>query len=113
MKELDSLRLICTGITIFGAILLIALERWFPYNKEQKFFREGFLNNFFWYTLVQSFVLGLVISYVIEFIDTQTGISRIETIRSWPLWGQLLFFLVTAIYLRLGEIILFMQQGEM
>lgn len=95
MMDLNHLRIFCTLGIILGAFVIILLERRIPYNPEQKFFREGFLNDFVWYTLVQSFLLGIVISYVIEFIDTQTGISRIETIRTWGISAQLLFFLVT------------------
>ncbi len=94
MASLDSLRIICTAATVLGALIIILLERAFPYNKQQRFLREGFFNDFFWYTLVQGFVLGIAISYVIEFMDAHTGLSRIETIRNLPLWSQLLFFLV-------------------
>lgn len=94
-KDLDSLRLLCTAGTVGGALLLIGLERRFPYNKNQRFWREGFFTDFVWYTLVQSFVLGIVISYVIQWIDGQTGLSRITAIREQSLGWQLLFFLVT------------------
>ncbi|MEL6822004.1 MAG: sterol desaturase family protein, partial [Calditrichota bacterium] len=90
--DLSTLRIVCGVITIVGAIVLIALERIIPYNKEQTFFREGFFTDFFWYTLFQSFVMGVIISYLIHYIDTATSISRIEWIREWPLWGQMIFF---------------------
>lgn len=77
-----------------GALILIVLERLFPYTKGQKFFREGFFNDFVLYTIVQSFVLGAVISYGIEYIDTATGFSRLQVVSHWPVWVQILFFFV-------------------
>ena len=55
----------------------------------------SFFLDFWWYTIIQSYVLGFVISYLIVYIDNSTPISRIDTIRSWPLWGQIVFFLIT------------------
>ena len=48
-----------------AAVVYILLERRFPYTKGQKLFREGFFNDFVLYTLVQSYVLGLVIAWLI------------------------------------------------
>jgi sterol desaturase/sphingolipid hydroxylase (fatty acid hydroxylase superfamily) len=76
------------------AVILVLLERRFPYDKGQKIFREGFFNDFVLYTLVQSYFLGLVISALIRFVDSSTGISRLHLVSDWPLWVQMLFFFV-------------------
>lgn len=92
---LDEWRIASAVAVVGGAGILIVLERLFPYTKGQKFFREGFFNDFVLYTLVQSYVLGIVISYIIEFIDSTTGLSRLHLVSGWPMWSQVLFFLVT------------------
>jgi sterol desaturase/sphingolipid hydroxylase (fatty acid hydroxylase superfamily) len=69
---------------------MIALERWFPYDKGQKIFRVGFFTDFFWYTLVQGYVMGLVISAIIRVMPW-----RWHLVSSWPVLGQLAFFWVT------------------
>lgn len=69
------------------------LERFFPYDKGQPLFRKQFFNDFVMYTLVQSYVLGLVISIVVQWVG-QTHFSIFAFIGAMPLWGQLLFFLV-------------------
>jgi sterol desaturase/sphingolipid hydroxylase (fatty acid hydroxylase superfamily) len=75
--------------------VIITLERLFPYNKGQKIFREGFVDDFIFYNFLQSFVLGIIISYLIEFIDNTSELSRLQLISGWPVWLQLLLFLVT------------------
>ena len=75
--------------------LIILLERRYPYVPQQKFLREGFWNDLILYALLQSYLLGLLISIIIAWIDTGTGISRLRIVADWPLWTQVLFFLVT------------------
>jgi sterol desaturase/sphingolipid hydroxylase (fatty acid hydroxylase superfamily) len=83
-------------IVIVGASLLyIGLERMFPYDHPQRVLREGFWTDLIWYTILQSYVLALVISAVIRWIDSGTGLSRLHLVSGWPLWGQLGFFFVT------------------
>jgi len=82
----------CTVITICTALLFVFLERSYPYTPGQKFFREGFFNDFVLYTIVQSFVLGYIITSIIEYIDFETGFSRYKLIGSFPLWLQITFF---------------------
>jgi sterol desaturase/sphingolipid hydroxylase (fatty acid hydroxylase superfamily) len=74
---------------------MVALERLFPYDKGQRLFRVGFFTDFFWYTLVQSYFLGLVINWIIQAIDRGTGVSRLHLVSSWPVLAQLAFFWVT------------------
>ncbi|MDH3252780.1 MAG: sterol desaturase family protein [Ignavibacteria bacterium] len=77
------------------AVVLAILERKFPYVPGYKVFRQGFWTDFFWYTLFQSYFLALVIAYIINTADQVTGGSRLGLVRGWPLWVQLVFFLVT------------------
>lgn len=93
--SIDSWRMVSFGGIVLGAFLLILLERLFPYTEGQRFFRRGFFNDFALYTVVQSYVLGVLISYLIEFLDTTTGLSRLHIVTSWPLWVQVLVFLIT------------------
>jgi len=77
------------------AVILTTLERIFPLEKGQKIFRKGFWMDFFWYTLVQSFLLGVIIAFVIRLIDSSTGISRLKIIYDWPIFFQVLLFFIT------------------
>lgn len=78
------------------AVLFILLERIFPYNKGQKILRQGFWDDLALYTIAQSYILGILIFYfVIYFIDTSTGISRLHLFADVPVWIQLVFFTVT------------------
>jgi sterol desaturase/sphingolipid hydroxylase (fatty acid hydroxylase superfamily) len=90
----NNISFICTAGIIAGALIIILLERFFPYVKNQKFIRTGFFNDFFLYTFVQSYVMGFIISLLIRFIDSQTNISRLHIVSSWGIWQQLLFFFV-------------------
>jgi len=83
-------------IIVSAALLIIILERLFPYTKGQKIFREGFFDDFALYSIAQSYILGIIIfGFIIRFIDNSTGISRLNLFEDIPVWIQLLFFLVT------------------
>ncbi len=83
-------------IIVSAALIIIILERLFPYTEGQKIFREGFFDDFALYSVAQSYILGIVIfSYIIRFIDNSTGISRLNLFEDIPVWLQLLFFLAT------------------
>lgn len=87
-------------ITVFSAVILIVLERRFPYTPGQRILREGFFNDFVWYSLVQSYVLGLVIFGLIEWIDASTSLERYHIVRDLPMWLQvILFFVVHDLYI--------------
>ena len=83
------------AIIVVTSQIFILLERRFPYDKGQKVFRKGWALDFFGYSLAQSYVLGVAITWLIHFIDTHTSINRIHLIRDLPLWQQVVFFLVT------------------
>jgi sterol desaturase/sphingolipid hydroxylase (fatty acid hydroxylase superfamily) len=93
--NLNDIRILCTIGIFVGSIIIILLEKFFPYVKGQKFFREGFFEDFVFYTFIQSFVMGIVISYIIEFIDGSLNLSRLQLISHWPVWLQILFFLIS------------------
>lgn len=92
--NMGNIRVLCTAGIILGASIIIILERLYPYTKDQKFLREGFFNDFVLYTFVQSYVMGVIISYIIIFIDSNTHLSRLHIVTSWPAGYQLLFFFI-------------------
>ena len=94
--NMSSAELLSTIIIAGTAIFFIIVERIWPYTKGQKVLREGFFDDLALYTIAQSYILGILIfTYIINFIDTSTGISRLQLFRNVPIWIQLIFFLVT------------------
>ncbi|HVY47545.1 MAG TPA: sterol desaturase family protein [Minicystis sp.] len=79
---------------VLSSWIFIALERRFPYDRGQPLFRRGWFVDFFWYTLVQSALLGAVIGWIIQWLDARAA-GRLHLVGSWPFWAQALFFLVT------------------
>lgn len=73
-----------TAIIVVSAVILIVLERRYPYDNGQRLLRRGFVNDLVMYSLVQSYVLGVVIFGVIAYIDDHTTLERFTTVRSWP-----------------------------
>lgn len=93
---LHSYEIISYLIIISSAIILILLERLFPYNKGQKILREGFFNDFALYTLAQSAILGIIIfTFIIKWIDDNSGLTRLKLLAEVPIWLQLVFFTLT------------------
>src|SRR5215813_11668034 len=82
-------------IILACAVVLALLERRFPYDRGQRVFREGFWSDFVGYAIVQSYVLGLVITSFISWIDGATGASRFHVISDWPVAAQVALFVVT------------------
>lgn len=89
------LQLISLIVISISAGILILLEMKFPYNKNQSFFRNGFWSDFAYYNVLQSFLLGVLISYFIEYIDSSTSVSRLRLFFNFPIWMQVMFFLIT------------------
>lgn len=77
-------------VIVAGALVLVALERRFPYRAGQPLVRAGFWNDLVGYALVQSYLLGLVISAIIGWIA-----CRSHLVTGWPVAMQLGFFVVT------------------
>jgi sterol desaturase/sphingolipid hydroxylase (fatty acid hydroxylase superfamily) len=82
-------------LIVAGAAVLIALERRYPHTPGQRFLRRGLWDDFFGYTLIQSYLLGLLIARVISWMDGMTGLSRWHLIAGWPVALQVLLFVVT------------------
>jgi sterol desaturase/sphingolipid hydroxylase (fatty acid hydroxylase superfamily) len=78
-----------------AAVVIAGAERVFPYDRRQRFLRAGLFTDFFWYTLVQSYLLGLAIKAIIEWLDGHGGWSRRHLVGGWPVLAQLAFFWVT------------------
>jgi sterol desaturase/sphingolipid hydroxylase (fatty acid hydroxylase superfamily) len=82
-------------LIVAGALVLIGLERWRPYDPRQRFLRQGLWSDLLGYTIVQSYLLGLVIARVTSALDAATGLSRLHLVSGWPVAAQVLFFFVT------------------
>lgn len=82
-------------IIVSAAALMIILERLFPYTKGQKIFREGFFNDMILYTIVQSYVLGLIIFGFLNWVRTNTNLYDYSLVGDWPVWMQVAFFVIT------------------
>ena len=90
-----SLQILSLIIISAAAVLMIVLEKYYPYTKGQKIFREGFFNDIVMYSVFQSYVLGLIIFGFLNWIKYNTDLYQYSLIGSWPVWVQVLFFLVT------------------
>ncbi len=94
--NLENYEIISYLIIISAALLFIILERIFPYNEGQKILREGFFDDLALYTIAQSYILGIFIfTFIINSIDSITGLSRLRLFANVPIWLQLIFYLVT------------------
>lgn len=91
---LNSIEVKGAAAIIIAAICFMCLERVFPYNK-QKLFRDGYWLDMIWYNAVQSYVLAVIIAQIIGWIDSATGLTRVEIITHWPIWAQVTLFIVT------------------
>lgn len=81
-------------IIVGWALVLMLLERRFPYTP-QKLFRVGFFTDLLGYGLLQSYLLGLLISALIGWVDASTGWSKLGLVSGWPVALQLALFFVT------------------
>jgi len=87
---------ILSPAVILAAVALFAvLERLFPYDPGQPLLRDGFWTDLLGYTLLQSYVLALVIAAIIRWADAASGLSRLGLVTAWPVWLQVTFFMVT------------------
>ncbi len=83
------------AFVIAGLALIVTLERLRPYDKGQPFVRPGFSTDLVGYTVVQSYVLALVIAALVGWLDRVTGWSRLGLLRDWPLPAQVALFVVS------------------
>ena len=73
----------------------VMVERLVPYNRDQRVVRTGFWTDLVLYTVVQSYVMGIIIGRLILFMDGHTRFSRLGLVSHWSIAAQLGFFLVT------------------
>src|SRR5688500_16010139 len=76
-----------------AAAIIVALERWRPYDRDQPFLRDGFWNDFAMYTVIQSYILGYLIFGIAHLIDDATGLSARGTLSEWSVAAQVLLSL--------------------
>lgn len=76
-------------VIVGGALVIIGLERWRPYDRGQRLVRAGLFTDLVLYGLVQSYVLGLVIA------SGMRQLSPYGLVSSWPFAVQVAFFVVT------------------
>ncbi len=87
--------MITTPILLLAVVLLLVLERKMPYRKGLPFFREGLFVDLFWYTLVQSYFLQILIfGFIIAPLAAHFG-TRFNLVSSWPVAAQVGFFVIT------------------
>jgi sterol desaturase/sphingolipid hydroxylase (fatty acid hydroxylase superfamily) len=89
-----SMKILSPVLIILAAGVLISLERRYPYDAKQRLFREGFWTDLIGYALIQSYLLGLVISTIIGWLAARGSVPSTLLVWGWPVWAQLGFFLV-------------------
>lgn len=92
---MSPLQLFLTAGLIAFMGLVILLERRFPYTPGQPFFRKGLVLDLAFYGILQSVILGWIIFGLIHWIDSVSGWSQTGLISDWPVWVQVVFFLIT------------------
>jgi sterol desaturase/sphingolipid hydroxylase (fatty acid hydroxylase superfamily) len=89
------LEILSPAVIVGSAFLFILLERRFPYTKGQRLFHEGFFSDLFLYTFLQSYVLAWAIFGFINWLDRESGLSRLQIVSDFPIWAQVVFFVLT------------------
>lgn len=89
------LEILSPTVIVGSAFLFILLERRFPYTKGQRLFHEGFFSDLFLYTFLQSYVLAWAIFGFINWLDRESGLSRLQIVSDFPIWAQVVFFVLT------------------
>lgn len=85
------------AITVGGALVIIALERLRPYDR-QRFWRRGLGVDLIGYALVQSAVLSVVINGLVKLLAAATGAAQVPghgLVSGWPFAAQLALFIVS------------------
>src|ERR1700743_2195964 len=93
---LEKVVTITTIILFAWMIFIIGWERISPYRKGLPFFREVFWVDLVWYTIIQSYVLKIVIfDYIIAPLQHGIHWDGFAFFKEWSIAEQVLFFLVT------------------
>lgn len=90
-----SVPLLSTLAIVIFAVLIVIVERVRPQDQGQKLFRKGFWADFAFYSIIQSALLGALITTIVLAVNAWTGASQAGWVSDWPFWIQLLFFVVT------------------
>lgn len=94
MMTRELLPTICGAFLCLGAVVLIALERVRPYCRGQRLLRRGALTDFVMYSLVQGYLLGLFVTFLLHWLEPLVAAARVESIAHLPLAVQVAGFLV-------------------
>lgn len=93
---MGTVEIVTTAIMFSAIALFVTLERIYPYTKGLKFFRDGWWLDFFWYTLVQSYFLQILIfDFIIAPGKRALGLAEAGYLSNWPIWALVLLFLIT------------------
>ncbi|CAL1239504.1 sterol desaturase family protein [Candidatus Methylocalor cossyra] len=95
MNDWNAAEFYALGAVCAAALLFVVLERVVSYNPGQRLFRNGFWVDFVGYNLIQTYLLAVVIAWIVTAIDSFSGLSRRGLISAWPVGLQVLFFVVT------------------
>src|SRR5262249_16359392 len=90
-----SLEAISALVLAAGIGAIAVLERVAPYDRGQKVLRRGFWTDLVGYTVVQSYVVGLLIGALIRAMDEASGLSRRGLLSGWRVAAQVAFFVIT------------------
>jgi len=93
--SLAQLQILSPCFIVGSALLFLGLERKFPYNSGQRAFRDGFWVDLIGYGVVQSYLMGVIISALIGAVDRWTGLSHHGLVSHWPIALQVAFFILT------------------
>jgi len=85
------------AIIVGAAVVLILLERLFPYDRGQKLIRKGFFVDLLGYGIAQSYLLGLLIQAFIHWLVVGPfgPLRQAGWMAGWKVWQQVLFFFLT------------------
>lgn len=87
---------ITTSLLVAWILIVLVWERVAPYRPGLPLFRQGFWVDLVWYTLIQSYFLKIFIfEWLIAPLQQRFDWSDIQFVHGWPVWGQVLFFLIT------------------
>jgi sterol desaturase/sphingolipid hydroxylase (fatty acid hydroxylase superfamily) len=76
------------------ALMMVALERRFPYRAGQRLFRKAIWTDFAWYNITFALLMGWVVhTAVIPLLDNHTSLRSWGTLTNLPIWGQVLISL--------------------
>jgi sterol desaturase/sphingolipid hydroxylase (fatty acid hydroxylase superfamily) len=91
---LGHVQVLCTGLIVVAGLTMTVLERALPYKSGQALFRRGFVLDFAVYSLLQSYVVGLLVAWVVERVDNSFDASSLHLIGWLPVPLQIVFFLI-------------------